>query len=62
VVATPAGLFAIQADAGPGERRHCIDCAVPIPAERLAVNAHALRCVRCKSEKGRLQAKPLAPR
>lgn len=41
--------------------RDCLDCGLPISAERLQANPDATRCVRCESERSRTQAKPNPP-
>ena len=41
----------------------CIDCGLPIATQGGTENPHALRCVRCETERERLRAQPsIAPR
>jgi len=39
----------------------CIDCGAPLALERLLAQPHALRCVRCETERERLRAQPSLP-
>ena len=41
--------------------RDCLDCGLPIAADRLQRQPDATRCVRCESERLRTQARPNPP-